>query len=466
MPKRIVVRPGRVREAVMMQNRRHFLSAMGIGGLFFTTKGAFAQQLVLTPEQTIGPYYPDRLPLDQDNDLLIISDGITPAVGTISWITGRVLTASGEPVRNALVEIWQADNNGAYIHSASPIANRDRNFQGYGKFLTASNGEYLFRTVKPGLYPGRTRHIHFKVTFPGGRTLVTQLYVQGEALNTNDGVLNGIRDAASRASVIVPWNAVPGSAIGELAARFDLVANYTPSETSPGTRPALVPMSGVVNGASFYPGIASGSWITLFGSNLAPATRTWRSSDFTDGKLPANLDGVSVSVNNQPASVYYISPTQLNVQAPAQNGGGQVQVSVTTPSGTSTPVSVELKPVMPAFFQLADEYIAAVRSDGSYITAEAPAKPGEQIILYGTGFGPTNPEVTPGQTFQGAAPLVNPAVIRLDEKVAEVGFAGLSSPGLYQFNLTVPDLPNGDHAVAAEVAGTRTDKIARLRVQR
>lgn len=136
-------------------DRRQFLATMGLGGLYFTMRGAFAQALVQTPAQTLGPYYPDKLPLDQDNDLLIINDAITPAVGAITWIYGNVLDSRGQPVRAALVEIWQADNNGAYIHSASPIANRDSNFQGYGRFLTASSGEYLFRSVKPGLYPGR-----------------------------------------------------------------------------------------------------------------------------------------------------------------------------------------------------------------------------------------------------------------------------------------------------------------------
>jgi protocatechuate 3,4-dioxygenase beta subunit len=146
-----------------LHNRRKFLRGVGLGGVLFAVPGAFAQQLVLTPAQTLGPYYPDRLPLDRDNDLIIISDNITPAIGEITWLSGRVLDQRGQPVRGATVEIWQADNNGAYIHTQSPIGNRDGNFQGYGRFVTGSTGEYLFRTVKPGLYPGRTRHIHFQM---------------------------------------------------------------------------------------------------------------------------------------------------------------------------------------------------------------------------------------------------------------------------------------------------------------
>ena len=137
-------------------NRRHFLTALTAGGLFFTERGAFAQALVLTPAQTEGPYYPNQLPLDQDNDLLVINDKITPAAGTVAWMSGRVLASDGSPVRNAVVEIWQADNVGSYIHTQGALnGQRDSNFQGYGKFETASSGQYLFRTIKPGLYPGR-----------------------------------------------------------------------------------------------------------------------------------------------------------------------------------------------------------------------------------------------------------------------------------------------------------------------
>jgi len=146
-------------------NRRSFLGAIGLSSAFFTVRGAFADALVQTPAQTEGPYYPDHLPLDQDNDLLIINNAITPAVGAISWLSGRVLDSSGAPIRGAVVEIWQADDHGAYIHSKSPIANRDVNFQGYGKFETASSGEYLFRTVKPGLYPGARGMFTWPSTF-------------------------------------------------------------------------------------------------------------------------------------------------------------------------------------------------------------------------------------------------------------------------------------------------------------
>jgi protocatechuate 3,4-dioxygenase beta subunit len=151
-------------------SRRRFLSRLSLGAAFFAVPGAFAEQLTRTPGQGEGPFYPDHLPLDTDNDLIVVNDALTPAVGEISYVSGRVLDASGAPVRNALVEIWQCDASGVYLHSGSDGAEkRDKNFQGFGRFLTGANGEYLFRTIKPVPYTGRTPHIHYKVK-PAART--------------------------------------------------------------------------------------------------------------------------------------------------------------------------------------------------------------------------------------------------------------------------------------------------------
>jgi protocatechuate 3,4-dioxygenase beta subunit len=209
--------------------RRHFLRSLTLAGIAAGARGVFAQELVRTPAQTEGPFYPDRLPLDTDNDLLIINDQITPAVGEITWLSGRILSARGEPVRNALVEIWQVDRNGVYLHSDSGNSGRrDRNFQGFGRFITGSTGEYGFRTIKPVPYPGRTPHIHFKVKLRGQDPFTTQCYIEGHALNARDGVLNAIRDPKARASVIVPFLPIADSRIGELAAKFNIVLGVTP----------------------------------------------------------------------------------------------------------------------------------------------------------------------------------------------------------------------------------------------
>lgn len=204
---------------------------IGTMALALTAPGAFAEQLALTPKQTEGPFYPDHLPLDTDNDLLVINDGITASIGSVTYLSGRLLDASGSPIRNAVVEIWQVDGNGVYLHSGSNgKAGRDANFQGFGRFLTGSNGGYYFRTVKPVAYPGRTPHIHFAVKMKGREKWTTQCYVKGEAGNDKDMVLKGINDAKVRESVIVDFAAIAESKIGELAANFDIVMGYTPTD--------------------------------------------------------------------------------------------------------------------------------------------------------------------------------------------------------------------------------------------
>jgi protocatechuate 3,4-dioxygenase beta subunit len=211
--------------------RRHFLRTLTLAGVAASVPGVFAQELVRTPAQGEGPFYPDKLPLDTDNDLLIINDGITPAVGAVTWLSGRILDPRGEPICNALVEIWQVDGRGVYLHrNSSNRERRDANFQGFGRFLTGSTGEYLFRTVKPVPYPGRTAHVHFKVKLRGEEPFLTQMYVQGEPRNERDSLLNSVRDPKQRAALIVPFTPVRGSQIGELSAQFNIVLGSTPRQ--------------------------------------------------------------------------------------------------------------------------------------------------------------------------------------------------------------------------------------------
>jgi protocatechuate 3,4-dioxygenase, beta subunit len=216
------------RRLMHVQDRRRILAGLGAGAVMFTAPAIFAAQLTRTPRQTAGPFYPDRLPLDTDSDLLIINDASAQALGNVTWLSGRILDVTGQPVRSALVEIWQVDRNGAYLHTGS--ANRERrdaNFQGYGRCITGSGGEYQFRTVKPVPYASRTAHIHFAVRHGGAERFTTQMYVDGEPLNERDRILNGIRDIEARRSVIVPFVPLAG-ATGELAARFDIVLGLTP----------------------------------------------------------------------------------------------------------------------------------------------------------------------------------------------------------------------------------------------
>ena len=231
----MAITTGKMTGVIATRARRGFLRRVtfGVAGLdlasLYEIPGLFAEQLTLTPRQTEGPFYPDRLPLDSDNDLVIVSDSLTPAVGQITRLGGRLLTPSGEPIRDAVVEIWQVDRNGVYLHSKSGGQARDKNFQGFGRFVTGSTGEYRFRTIKPVPYSGRTAHIHFAIKLKGREKWTTQCYVKGEPQNDRDSVLRGIRDPKARESVIVDFAPLGISRVGELTARFDIVLGFTPA---------------------------------------------------------------------------------------------------------------------------------------------------------------------------------------------------------------------------------------------
>ena len=171
---------------------------------------------------------------------VIINDAITPGVGEITHLTGRVLTVTGQPIRNAFVEIWQVDSTASYVHTGGrqPTGN-DANFQGYGRFLTDSRGQYYFRTIKPISYTligiFRTAHIHFAISKNGKRVFTTQMLVKGLEANNRDGVVKGITDPKALATILVDFKPFPGSKIGELAANFDLVLGKTVEELEDGT---------------------------------------------------------------------------------------------------------------------------------------------------------------------------------------------------------------------------------------
>ncbi len=209
--------------------RRTFLRHSISFAPLFCLPGLMAESLSLTPRQTEGPFYPDKMPLDTDNDLIILNNSLTPAVGTVAYLTGVVTDIKGKPLRNTLVEIWQVDNNGVYLHSkGGSRAKLDSNFQGYGRFLTDSKGKYFFRTLKPSPYSGRTPHIHMSVSAKGQKKFTTQCYVKGEPRNQTDFILKRVKDPKARESLIVPFEPVKGSKLGEVAARFDIVLGWTP----------------------------------------------------------------------------------------------------------------------------------------------------------------------------------------------------------------------------------------------
>ena len=238
--------------------------------------------------------------------------------------------------------------------------------------------------------------------------------------------------------------------------------------------PAAMSVTKVENAASYAPGIEGGSWVSIIGTGLASNTRIWLASDFVGlgNGLPLSLDGVSVTINGKSAAVYYISQTQLNVQAPTDSALGTVSVAVKNSSGPASGPAT-LQTYAPAFFPFTQAggvssttpvYAAAVHLDGNYVVpvgyygsgyASRPATPGETLEIYGTGFGPTNPAAPAGQIVSGAPPLTDPTQlqIRIGGVLATVTYAGLTAVGEYQFNVVVPALPNGNQPIVATIGG-------------
>lgn len=192
-------------------------------GLAATTGFASpSMALTPTPNQTTGPFYPDVLPSESDADLVRIGNGVA-AVGEEIEITGRLLGLDGRPIQGGYVELWQANAYGRYANSRdTSSAPLDPNFQGYGVVRTDEQGRYRFRTIKPGEYTGRTRHLHFQVGGPGFEPLPTQMYFAGDPGNERDFLWNAVRDLKARESITVTF--APTTETGITTGHFDIVA--------------------------------------------------------------------------------------------------------------------------------------------------------------------------------------------------------------------------------------------------
>jgi uncharacterized protein (TIGR03437 family) len=251
-------------------------------------------------------------------------------------------------------------------------------------------------------------------------------------------------------------------------------ATYTLSPASANT--PTISENGVVNGASFASGISAGSWVTILGSNFSSVAgcdaignpqmgcRAWQAADFANG-TPTSLDGVSVSIGGKPAYIYYLSPTQINVQAPDVDAG-TVDVTVTNSNGTSNTISATADIFAPAFFQ-AGSYAIATHQDGTLVApasafpGASPAARGETVVLWGTGFGAVSPSVPAGKTAAQAlggtvAYVATPPNIAIGGVAATVVGAALnpSALGLYQIAVTVPNgAASGDQAIIADSSG-------------
>ena len=201
-------------------------AAVGLG----LSRFGWAAALAPTPGQTAGPFYPKVKPRDMDNDLVQVAGQPRHAQGQIAHIMGRVLDLNGRPARGVEVEIWQCDALGRYHHPREPRAGADPYFQGYGRMLVGKDGAYRFRTLKPVPYPGRTPHIHFRLSGPGMEAFTTQMYLRGEPRNEEDFLFARLPDAAARERLLVGLEPAPHVEPAALAGTFDIVLGITPRD--------------------------------------------------------------------------------------------------------------------------------------------------------------------------------------------------------------------------------------------
>src|SRR5882724_11540570 len=464
----------------VLLNRRRTLALLGGAGVLAVTgrlsevDADAATCVNLAGAQTEGPYWVEEN-LNRSDIRTDPSDGsIRP--GILLNLKINLVNESGGacvPLAGAKIDIWYCDAGGIYSDESANNSSGKKFLRGYQ--VSDDNGSVNFITVYPGWYSGRTVHIHVRIRTYQGTTKLDEFVAQiffddtltdtvfknapystrptRDTRNTNDMVITGTRSGA-----------VVYADVAQIATGYSATAAIGVNLKTPATVAPAITQAGVVNGASFKDGIQAGSWVAIFGQNLASGTRALTSSDVVDGNMPTSLGGVNVSINNKAAFIYYVSPTQINALAPSDAGAGAVSVTVTNSAGTSAAASATLLEVAPAFFATGGN-VAAVRPDGTVIDASSvAAKAGEVLELFGTGFGPTSPAVAPGVVFQGSAPLSNTPTVTIGSANAVVSYAGLVGTGLYQLNVAVPALASGTYPVLATVKGVTSQTGVTLKV--
>jgi uncharacterized protein (TIGR03118 family) len=228
----------------------------------------------------------------------------------------------------------------------------------------------------------------------------------------------------------------------------------------------------VVNAASFLPALAPNTWVAIKGASLASTTRPWDSGDIINNTLPTDLDSVGATVNGMWTYVSYVSPTQLNVLLPVGTPTGAVQVVTYNHGLASASVTVQVQDVAPAFFLQSDGiHIAATHANGTLIgptsiKGATPAAAGETIVLYGNGFGVTNPAAPEGKAITTPLNLVAEPTISFNGTAGVVKFGGLTSAGLFQINVTIPtSTASGDVPVVAQIGSVTSPATAMITVQ-
>ncbi len=447
-----------------------------------------------TPSVTEGPYWVGEKLFRSDIRTDPATGVARPGVPlTLTLLIQNLSGGSCSPLAGAYVDIWHCDASGIYSDESTynpggGTGNVNTSGQKFlrGYQISDSNGKVTFTTIYPGWYSGRTIHIHFRVrTYSGTSVLgnfVSQIFFD-EAIN------NTVMAQPAYARTAVRGTTNSNDMVYQVANKERMLATTTGSVTEgyaasltvgvtlavPAAASPSIAAGGVGSAVSGAAGIAPGSWISIYGTSFSTGTRALSSSDLVNNVIPTSLGGVSVLINGKAAYVQYVSPTQINVLAPADTGTGTVTVSVTNAAGTSNSITTALQPVLPGLSVLSS-YVRAVRyPDGAIINGTGAAEPGfttsaavgqgDIVALYGTGFGATASTADTGLVFTGAYSTRNAVSVTIGGIAADVLWAGLVGPGLYQINVRVPAaLSDGDKAVVATVMGLSSQSTAVLKV--
>jgi len=283
---------------------------------------------------------------------------------------------------------------------------------------------------------------------------------------------NPFQSFPSNCSVSLPWPMLHVlSCLGAQEQTWVLVESEIQKALTGGAGANGPVITGVVNAFAAGTTIAPNTWVTITGTKLSPDQRTWQASDFLDQRMPTSLDGVNVTLNGENAYLYYISASQLNILTPPDLESGDVQVQVSNNGSVSTPFTVHVQQYSPSFFTFDGVHVTATHADGSligpttlYPGLSTPAKPNETIVLYANGFGPTTTPVNnSAETQSGNLPSL--PTVTIAGIAASVQFAGLVSPGTYQFNVVVPaSAPTGSDVLLGRYAGLTTQASVELAV--
>lgn len=307
--------------------------------------------------------------------------------------------------------------------------------------------------------------------------------------NPADNTYTAFNADAYKTGDVFPNSGYVKVSVGPSAVRVEYIREWLPADEKPPATvsgsiqfaytitatPAAAPVISSVNAAGGGATVAPNAWMEVHGSNLSPnaSARLWQASDFANNQMPAQLDGVSVNLNGKPCYVYYISPSQVNVLTPPDVSGGPAAIQVTVNGSASGTVTVPSQPAAPNFFLFGGTpYVAGTHANGSYLGpatlypgATSPAKPGEVVVLYASGFGATTSPVVAGSTVQSGVLPVLPTV-QIGGLPATVQFAGLVSPGEFQLNVTIPaGIQDGDQPITATYGGASTQPGVLLTVQ-